>query len=174
MRISAHQIPADGREILLNMDEKWAREGVAAGTSGQVLSLEGRLFLQAYDAQIRVQGEVHAKVQCACDRCAEDVEWEVDEGMDLSYLPEGTRDDGSRALASDELDIGFYPDEGLHLGEVLQEFFALEVPARLTCDAASVRPISGEPCSPDSSAEEPQRPVDPRFAALAGLKLDEG
>lgn len=175
MRISPHQIPHDGREVDLSMDEKWAREGVGDGIGGKTLALDGQLFLRAYDAQIRVTGTIDAQIERACDRCARDLRWTSEGELDLSYLPIGSRDDGSRALSSDELDIGFYPAEGLDLGRVLQEFFALEVPGRLTCDAPSAVPVDGEPCSPLGTASEPTQRVDPRFAALAGLKLsDEG
>ena len=171
MRISPHQIPHEGREVDLTMDEKWAREGVGQGVGGKTLSLNGQLFLRAYEAQIRVTGTVDSEVELVCDRCAKDLRWSQDGELDLSYLPIGSRDDGSRALASDELDIGFYPLEGLDLGRVLQEFFALEVPGRLSCDAPNAVPLEGESCSPLGTVQEPTKRADHRFAALAGLKL---
>lgn len=175
MRISPHQIPHEGREVDLSLDEKWAREGIANGVGGKTLALDGQLFLRAYEAQIRVTGTVDTLIERVCDRCANELRWTQENELDLSYLPIGSRDDGSRALATDELDIGFYPAEGLDLGRVLQEFFALEVPGRLTCDAPSAVPVNGEPCSPLGTVAEPPKRVDARFAALAGLKLsDEG
>lgn len=173
MLIPLEKIPPKGLIVDVDARSRWAHAGAALGLEAEVEALSGQLDLRALVDQITVHGDLDVVLLTACDRCAESIRVARSAEFDLAYVPRGSRDGESRALASDELDVGFYGADGLDLGLVVQEVFALERASRLTCDVPGATPLSGTPCSFTERAVEPDKRVDPRFAVLQGLKLDD-
>ena len=76
-----------------------------------------------------------------------------------------------RRTTAGELEMGFYEEGELNLALVIQEHLALQLPQQVTCDLSGVTPAEGvSPCTPDL-LKPPERGPDPRWAALAALKL---
>lgn len=173
MKIRLDNIPDAGVDVEIT-DQKWAQEAAAEALEGSASRLTGKLSVQAYDDHIRVTGVLTLHGRRPCDRCGMDLLIDHDDSFDLHYVAAGSRDSGqSRELKTDELDIGFYDGGAIDLAAVVQEHFALSMPSRLACDAPGTRVADGELCgAPDPSAEN-EKPVDPRFAVLAGLKLND-
>jgi uncharacterized metal-binding protein YceD (DUF177 family) len=150
----------------------WALRAASEGLDGEVRALAGRLELNVFGAEVRATGALEAVRVGACDRCTGAIEARIGGPIDLVFVPSGSRGDASRELASDEMDVGFYEEGAVDLGALVREHFALLRPIRLACDSAGVRPLGGEPCAPSMPQPEDDTAVDPRFAALAGLKFD--
>lgn len=173
MRVTLDAIPEEGLEIALDDSLPWAVEAASSSLEGEVRGLEGRLELTSLGDEIRVRGALKASVTRGCDRCIEDIAGEIGGELDLAYVPGRRLGAGTVDLNADELDVGFYGDQGLDLADVVAEHFALLLPFRLSCDAPGFALADGQPCTwePPFDPEEDQK-VDPRFAALSGLKLD--
>lgn len=126
-----------------------------------------------------VQGAVEGTVAIACSRCVGPVAIRFDERVRVTYVPAaeapeasaGASDDEGVELTSDELDVFPYDGEIVDLGPLLREQFVLAVPFAPLCkdDCAGLCPQCGVDRNLTACACE--RPADPRFAALAGLKL---
>jgi len=172
MKIRLDRIPDAGFDV--HPLGAWAAKAAGAALEGTTSRLDGRLNLVAYGDEIRVTGFLDVEVRRPCDRCAVDLVVEHSGPVDLHYVPAGSRDsDESRSLAGDELDIGFYADGALDLAAVVGEYFALSTPGRLACEVPGARVADGGSCGALEDGVEPEKPVDPRFAVLAGLKLDD-
>lgn len=172
MKVFVDQIPDDGLVVTLDGDEPWAIKAVHEAVGGEVISAGGQLFIRVNGEDLRVNGQLKASLKHDCERCAQRVDVELVGDVELAYVPEGSRDGESRELHKDDCDLGFYPPGALDLAVVLQEYFALNLPARLACDVPGVSPVDGSPCHPATLDLETEKTVDPRFAALADLKLD--
>jgi uncharacterized metal-binding protein YceD (DUF177 family) len=164
MKIRLDQIPTAGLEVELDGREKWALEAASEALEGQVSRVDARLDFRVIEKTILISGEAWAQVERGCDRCGSGLNARIGGPLELAYIPGGKHQDmGSR----------FYLHGNVELGAVLQEHFALTTPGRLACEALGVRLADGESCLAPKSSPEPEKSVDPRFAALRGLKLDE-
>jgi uncharacterized metal-binding protein YceD (DUF177 family) len=174
MKIRLDQIPTAGLEVELDGREKWALEAASEALEGQVSRVDARLDFRVIEKTILISGEAWAQVERGCDRCGSGLNARIGGPLELAYIPGGKHQDmGSRELANEDMDVGFYLHGNVELGAVLQEHFALTTPGRLACEALGVRLADGESCLAPKSSPEPEKSVDPRFAALRGLKLDE-
>lgn len=173
MKVRLDQIPDDGFEIP-ELGE-WAQTAAGIALEGRAQSLEGHLHLIAYGDEIRVTGSLAVVARRPCDRCAVDLVVDLGGPVDLHYVPAGSRATGesTRSLHNDELDIGFYPAGEIDLAAVVEEYFALVAPGRLACEVPGARVADGESCGAPKVGVETEKPVDPRFAVLAGLKLSD-
>lgn len=172
MKVHLDRIPDGGFRV----DElgPWALDAAAEALEGRAERVEGELLLTAYGDEVRVTGELTVHARRPCDRCAVDLQVELGGEVDLHYVPSGSRAaEDNRTLNSDELDIGFYEGGAIDLAAVVQEYFALLTPGRLACEVPGARVADGESCGAPEQGVEPAQPVDPRFAVLAGLKLDD-
>ena len=172
MIVHLDQIPVMGFQVPELGD--WAAAAVGLVLEGHAERVDGELLLVAYGDEIRVTGYIAAVVRRPCDRCAVDLVVELEGDVDLHYVPAGSREgEECGALHGSELEIGFYADGAIDLASVVGEYFALGAPARLACDVPGARVADGESCGALKEGVEAKKPVDPRFAALAGLKLDD-
>ena len=174
MKIRLDQIPTAGLEVELDGREKWALEAASDALEGKATRVEALLDFQVIERTILISGEAWAELERGCDRCGSGLLARIGGPLKLAYIPGGKQgDQGSRELAGEDMDVGFYTQGNIELSAVLQEHFALAAPGRLACEALGVRLADGESCLAPKSSPEPEKSVDPRFAALQGLKLDE-
>ena len=170
MKLNVERIEEDPKPQELG---GWAHAAAADALEGAVQSLEGEITLRRADESVFVEGEVQAVVHRACDRCGAQVICTIGGEMDLAYVPANRGGNASREVFGGDMDVGFYAEGSLDLGDVLREYFALTTPDRLACDLAAVSVAPGATCQATLIAKKSEeKPVDPRFAALKGLKLD--
>ncbi len=147
-----------------------------AGVDGGAVDLE----LTADGATVFAQGAIKGTIAIACSRCVAPVAIAFDERVRVTFVPAAevapadaapaAEDDGVE-LTSDELDVFPYVDDTVDLAPLVREQFVLAVPFAPLCreDCQGLCPQCGAdknvaPCTCT-------RPADPRFAALAGVKL---
>jgi uncharacterized protein len=124
--------------------------------------------------EIRVRGHLGTVVECVCDRCLGAVAIPVERDLDLFYRPmkEIARDEEIE-IAEDESEVGFYPEEGIELADVVSEQVILAMPMKVVCrpDCKGLCAACGanrniEPCncSKQASATRDSSP----FSSLLG------
>ena len=151
----------------------WVKPAAAESLEGEVQSVAGELFVHRLDRSVFVEGEIHATVLRPCDRCGASVIAVVGGEIDLTYVPTTVESGASREVGGGDMDVGFYTEGSIDLADVLREHCALSTPDRLACDVAAVSLAPGATCQAHLIAKEPEeKPVDSRFSALKGLKLD--
>ena len=120
---------------------------------------------------IRLRAKYAGKVEVACARCLEPVEYALKGDFDLIFRPLGVDGGASEhSITTDETEIGYYQKSGLVLEDVLREQVLLSLPAKTLCrqDCKGLCPrcgrnLNSETCTCDAA------PVDPRWSALSDL-----
>jgi uncharacterized protein len=150
---------------------------------GEAATLEdgGTVEVELYGdgENVHATGKVKGKVTVACSRCVGPVGIQLDEPLHVTFLPahampaeldEDSADEGVE-LAENDLDVYSYDGETVDLEPLVREQFVLAVPFAPLCreDCLGLCPQCGAdrnhaPCTCE-------KPGDPRFLALQGLKL---
>jgi uncharacterized metal-binding protein YceD (DUF177 family) len=138
VRIAVEGIPAAGREIDLGPRQAWAVEAATNALDRRPEQLEGVVTLQraTKGGAVRVGVRAVAAADATCDRCGEPTRLVADVDTLLLYGPqesEGLAFEGEIELDAEELDVGWYTDGHIDLGQVLQEALALALPVRVVC-----------------------------------------
>jgi len=128
----------------------------------QVGDLKLEAVAELVGVEIRVRGHLGTVVECACDRCLGAVVIPVESDLDLFYRPmrEIAREEEIE-IAEDELEVAFYPEEGLELADVVSEQVILSMPMKVVCrpDCRGLCPACGtnrnlEPCNCSKQTSE--------------------
>ncbi len=165
------------------------REALADERGAAVDSGELDVELYADETTIFVKGTIKGTIAIACSRCVAPMMIELDEPLQVTYVPaadapprpDADRPDGGRPsadadddgveLTADALDVFPYDGETVDLEALVREQFVLAVPyaplCREDCQGLCAQCGADKNVAPCDCA----RPVDPRFAALAGVKL---
>lgn len=122
------------------------------------------------------KGNLHV----ACSRCVGDVDIKIDEKLQVTFMPPSempadddgpvTDEDGAE-VATEDLDLFPYDGEKIDLEPLFREQFVLAVPYSPLC-REDCKGLCGQ-CGTDlnSGTCTCEKPIDPRLAALKGLKL---
>jgi uncharacterized protein len=144
------------------------------GDFRQIEPLQVRATAELVEGQIRVNGELHTRLELVCARCLEPVHEDVTREFDLFYRPLSsvTKEEEER-LKLDDTEVAFFEGEGMFLADILAEQVLLALPMKAICrsDCRGLCPqcgvnLNNEECRCESHA------ADPRMAPLARLKQD--
>jgi uncharacterized protein len=126
-------------------------------------------------ADVRVRGDIEAQLTAPCDRCVADVSMPMALPFDLLYTPReaGAREAGEVELQERDLDFATFENDEINLDDLVLEQIELGLPSRVLC-RDDCRGLCAQ-CGADLNAEtcRCERPVDPRWAALAELKAQQ-
>lgn len=95
---------------------------------------------------IRIHGHVSARVGAECARCTTYVEVPVEQDFDLLYRPvSAIAREEEIEIPRDELDVGFYPGDGINLEDVVKEQVILSLPMKVVCreECRGLCPVCG-------------------------------
>jgi uncharacterized protein len=157
------------------------RDAVADAPAG-----EGALDVDLYaeGAHVHASGTMTGHVTVACSRCLGPAAVPIDEHVLATFMPaaeltaleaeksaaEAAAEEGVE-LAAEDLDVYAFDGESVDLEAVIREQLILAVPYAPLCreDCKGLCPQ----CGIDRNVETCQceKPIDPRFEALKGLKL---
>lgn len=137
------------------------------------------LELYADGDNVFATGPFEGELTVACSRCLNPMKIVLDEKLLVTFMPssefpdeeaEGEGDDGAE-VATEDLDLFPYDGEVVDLEPLLREQFVLAVPFAPLCaeDCKGLCPQCGIDRNTATCKCEP--PIDPRLAALKGLKL---
>lgn len=115
---------------------------------------ESAVFLQPVHAEIdikrigdeiRIKGNIKARLSFICGRCLIPFEYSVDSTFDLVYLPEEL-DLIKEELESDDMNSYFYYDRQIDLSEVVLEQLNLTFPVKPLCSekCQGICPVCGK------------------------------
>jgi len=169
-------------KVLAGLPMREALGGEADGGHG-TLDVE----LYADDTNAYASGTMRGEVVVACSRCVGPARIAIDEPVRITFMPaaelagaaeeqavEGTSgQEGEEGveLADQDLDLFPYDGETVDLEPLIREHLVLAVPYAPLCreDCKGLCPQCGIDRNVETCACE--KPGDPRFAALKGLKL---
>lgn len=107
-----------------------------------------------------------------CDRCLADIPLELQIPFDLIYVPEdfGTSQSNETELHNRDLDLAVYENDQINLDDLVLEQLELSLPSRILC-REDCRGLCSQ-CGADLNLEQCrcEKPIDPRWQALAYLK----
>ena len=143
-----------------------------SGEFRQIEPLEVRAKAELLEGHIRLDGDLHTRLEMVCARCLEPVIEEISRDFDLTYKPlEGKTREEELRLKTDDTEIGFFEGDGLFLADVLAEQVLLALPMKVICrsDCRGLCPrcganLNGEDCRCEAHA------ADPRLAVLGRIK----
>jgi uncharacterized protein len=140
------------------------------------------LDLYADGTHVFAAGTFHGHLTVACSRCINPVKLAIDEKLRVTFMPRhelpaddeeeaaDAEDDGAE-VAEEDLDVFPYDGDAVDLEPLLREQFVLAVPFAPLCaeTCKGLCPQCGIDRNTGTCSCEP--PIDPRLAALKGLKL---
>jgi uncharacterized protein len=136
------------------------------------------LDLYADGTHVFAAGTFKGHLVVACSRCVGPVRLDLDEKLRVTFMPPGempeeeaTGSDEGPEVRAEDLDTFPFDGERVDLEPVLREQFVLAVPFAPLCSATckGLCPQCGIDLNTGTCRCE--RPVDPRLAALKGLKI---
>lgn len=143
---------------------------------------KAELELYADGSHVFVTGTFKGHVTVACGRCVEPVKLAIDDALRVTFLPrhelpeDDEDDDAGEGEEGDEVnegDLDLFPYEGEHvdLEPLFREEFVLAIPFAPLC-AEDCKGLCGQ-CgiNLNTGTCTCEAPIDPRLAALKGLKL---
>ena len=142
----------------------------------------GRAVLDLYadGAHVFASGTFTGHVFVACSRCIGPVDLAIDERVRVTFMPPGeladeqgeeVTDDEGKEVAEEDVDTFPFDGERVDLEPFLREQFVLAVPFAPLCTETcrGLCPQCGIDLNTGTCSCE--KPLDPRLAALKGLKL---
>lgn len=149
------------------------RQQTALKTKGRAELLEEHQGRGKKISDIRLVGNLSAKLEVSCARCLEPVARDVAREFDLLYRPEGV-DAGKDeiSITQAEAEIGYYTGLGLLLEDFLREQVLLSVPIKTVCreDCKGLCPHCGKNLNIESCSCKVEQ-KDPRWDALKSFKV---
>ena len=160
----------------LSLELAITNRDLALGSSVCTLNRSARaqVRLAVVGDAVRVAGAVNADLEVSCSRCLKPVELSLNKEFDLEYHPdpEVSQEGEEIELEFGDLTVGFYRNEQLDVGASVGEQIVLEIPMKPICKE-SCEGLCDQ-CGQDlneGSCSCSSRPLDPRLAMLADLKL---
>ncbi len=135
----------------------------------------GALRLTRTNRGIYLTGRVHTSIAETCSRCLRDIDLPVEIEIEEEYLPTLDVTTGARLDRDMEPDVARLTDgHQLDIGALLADELSLIEPIAPLCraDCPGLCPTCGLDLS-ESAHDHGDAPLDPRLAALAGLRVDE-
>jgi uncharacterized protein len=137
------------------------------------------LDLYADGAHVFAAGTFKGYLTVACSRCVGPVKLELDEALRVTFMPPGEmpaeeEDTGAEEgpeVHAEDLDLFAYDGDKIDLEPLFREQFVLAVPYAPLCaeECKGLCPQCGIDRNTGTCTCE--KPIDPRLAALKGLKL---
>jgi uncharacterized protein len=171
--LEAHPIDFD-EELspeAIDLSPDWRQTGPIKST-GRAQLVEEHHGKHRLIKDIRVAGNLKARIETGCARCLEPVQCDISRDFDLLYRPQGA-DAGLQEtpVTTAEAEVSYYQGEGLLLEDVIREQALLGAPLRAICreDCKGLCPSCGknlnvEACGCAQSLE------DDRWSALKDIR----
>lgn len=112
----------------------------------QIAPLQVQAIAELVNSDIRIRGRLDTRLEMECDRCIAQMELAVSQDFDLFYRPVSAmaREEESE-VAGGDLEVGFYPGEGVDLADLVREQVILSLPMKRICrpDCRGLCPVCG-------------------------------
>lgn len=92
------------------------------------------LKLERSGRNVRVTGDIRAKLLLSCSRCLEDFEWEITDKFDfLLVLPRTEKGYPDIELSPEDMDVSFFDGEAVDVAQIAAEQIFLQIPIKPLC-----------------------------------------
>ncbi len=128
------------------------------------------------NTEFTLVGRVSTVLELVCSRCLEPFTLPVDVAFDVLYLPHtDNKGEGEVEIEEDDLDVAFYRDDVIDLGQLMREQFYLALPMKPLCveGCRGLCPHCGTNLNQGSCSCEATW-TDPRLEALKALVKEPG
>jgi len=178
--LSIRDVPAEGKPIDVPLDP-----GAVHLEGEEEFTLEGGRLVgrveKGEDKAIHFRGRLQARLGLLCGRCLEPFVKELDEDLDLFFMPRGAQGDADEEeqeveLSDRDMVVAYYDHDRIDLGEMVREQMHLALPLRRLCreDCRGLCPSCGVNRNTGSCDCQPTEAVeDERLAPLRKI-FDKG
>ena len=177
MNVRWEDIPPEGREIALEELHPFSLQGPHGEETQEARiasPVKGVLMLKRTSRGIEVQGRIETAVAVPCARCLKEcVLPVVSEFKESLVLMRYAPPDEDTELLQNDMEISFLPEEGVELGDIVEEQIWLNIPMKPLCHEGCKGLCSI--CGADLNLGEcgcDRRQGDPRFAVLKDFKTN--
>lgn len=172
MFIDLLQVPPEGRELDIAVSPDQCPIDRTELRLIEAMHLSGRLN-HADHAAFHLRGSMAAAVELECVRCLEPFRLDLEEALDLLFLPPSANvgsSDEEHELKDDDLSVSFYHDDQIDLSLLIREQLYLALPMKPVCraDCAGLCPTCGVNRNL-TQCECARESIDPRMASLKTL-----
>lgn len=182
MRVNVDRIPDEGLTIYASESADRfpaLKDAILGGEFSFNSPLEMEIRLRWISRFVEASGLLRTSVRLSCSRCLGDFFQPLSIPFEATYSEEAPVSEASGEGAEVELtaeSIDLFPFHGreIDLTEAVQEQVLLALPLRPLCreDCRGLCPRCGADLN-QGACECTEKPMDPRFAVLKGLKLDD-
>ena len=177
--LSIREIPVEGKPIDVALDP-----GAVHLEGEEEFTLEGGRLTgrieKGEDQAVHFRGRLQARLGLHCGRCLEPFVKELDEELDLFFMPHGAEADAEEEeqeveLSDRDMVVAYYDDDRIDLGEMVREQMHLALPLRRLCreDCRGLCPSCGVNRNTGTCECQPAEPTDERLAPLRKI-FDKG
>jgi uncharacterized protein len=177
--IPVRDIPPEGKPIDAPLDAQTLHVEGEEEFRLESGRLTGRLE-KGDDQSVHFRGHLQARLRLHCGRCLEPFARELDEDLDLFYMPRDAETDEEEQeqdveLSDRDMVVAYYADGAVDLGESVREQVHLAVPLRQLCreDCRGLCPSCGVNRNVATCQCQPAETTDERLAPLRKL-FDKG
>jgi len=170
MKLRLEDIPEEGLDVSFELRGAKPAE---LGSAVEALAAPpwASLHVEQKGEFVLARGRAGAKLRLSCSRCLEPIEMALDQALDLAFEPLPEVDADEIELRGDEMDVSFYRDGEVDLGEAVLEELSFAVPMAPLCrpDCPGVCPRCGQ-AHGEGGCQCQTESIDPRWGKLAQLR----
>lgn len=177
--IPVREIPPEGKAIDAALEAETLRVEGEDEFSLQAGHLSGRVE-KGDDKSVHFRGRLQARLGMHCGRCLEAFVRDLDEPLDLFYLPRSQSDEAEEQeqdveLSDRDMVVAYYAEDRVDLGEMVREQLHLTMPLRRICreECRGLCPSCGVNRNTGTCDCRPTETADERLAPLRKL-FDKG
>jgi len=165
MQIRISEIPDEGLRLI-------DPAGIGAVYADPAWTLDGvDLLVERQGDKVSITGRFEASTPLACSRCLEAIVARVEPGVDVQFVPPPSGRHGQIELGRDDLEVDFYREDVLDVGQLLRSETDLALPMKPLCrpDCRGLCPV----CGGNKNVTECRcetRGTDARLAPLEALR----
>jgi len=179
MFIDLSRVPDEGQEVTLGVPAERLPLDKSELPLVDRVELAGRLE-RVDDVAFHLGGSLAATLELECVRCLEPFRLELDEPLDLLFLPFSVNvgpgkagkpaENEERELKDEDLAVSFYQDDKIDMGLLIREQIYLALPMKPICrdHCQGLCPKCGTNLN-SSSCNCAREAVEPRLASLKSL-----
>jgi len=164
MRLIVSDIPEDGLEQESDVP-------VVTGENTEPDTAHVLLSFIKFGKNVQVEGSIHVSVSMKCSRCLGDFGYPLDIAFREEYSPSEELDrEGERELTGGEMNLAFYSNDEIDIGELVKEQVLLALPMKPLCSekCRGICPACGANLN-ERACECRAENIDPRLAPLKRL-----
>ncbi len=123
--------------------------------------------------EVELSGELHAKIETACDRCLKPVEFAIRSEFAERFVPAVSwRAEEQHELREEDLNLAVFDGEAIELDDVVREGILLAMPSHVLCreDCKGLCPVCGIDRNQGSCQCE-SKEIDSRWEGLKELRM---